>query len=209
MYGGGGGSGSTTVLRSPLAGTVVERHATAGEIATPESQLFVIADIDPVWVVGRAYETDLARLRLGAPALVRVKAYRDRTWEGHIDYVSPTLVERTRTAEVRVELDNPDGALKPGMFATIASAAQSTESEASLTLAVPVGAVQRDGSETIVFVQKSAGRFERRVVVLGIRGTDFIEVDEGLNESESVVVEGAFILKSEAEKHQMGSGHHH
>jgi cobalt-zinc-cadmium efflux system membrane fusion protein len=208
VYGGSGGSGGNTVLKSPLAGTVVERHATAGEVANPERQLFVIASIDPVWVIGRAYESDLARVQTGGLAIVSVKAYPERTWKGTISYVSPTLDERTRTAEVRVELENPDSVLKPGMFATIVpDAAQKTQGHSPLS--VPVSAVQRDGERDLAFVAKDARRFEPRVLTLGKRGLDYVEVLSGLSEGEAVVVEGTFILKSEAAKHELGGGHSH
>ncbi len=211
VYGGSGGSGATTVLKSPLDGTVVARHATAGEVANPERELFVIADIDTVWVVGRAYESDLASVQLEASALVRVKAYPERTWQGIISYISPTLDERTRTAEVRVELENHDAALKPGMFATLmpTSAGASKDHKASATLAVPTGAVQRDGQRFLAFVAKGAGRFEPRQLTIGKRGAEYVEVLSGLSEGEPVVVEGTFILKSEAAKHELGGGHSH
>ena len=216
VYGGGGGSGATTVVKSPLDGTVVERHATAGEVAAPEQDLFVIADIDPVWVVGRAYESDLPQVRVGAPAMVRLKAYPERSWEGNIAYVAPTLDERTRTAEVRVELANPDGVLKPGSFATILpvgaagnAGAVGDGGAARGVLAVPAGAVQRDGERFLAFVSKDKKRFEQRVVLVGSRGREYVEILSGLAEGELVVVEGTFILKSEAAKHEMGGGHSH
>lgn len=208
VYGGSGGSGANTVLKSPLAGTVVERHATAGEVANPERQLFVIASIDPVWVIGRAYESDLARVQVGALAIVSVKAYPERSWKGAISYISPTLDERTRTAEVRVELENADGVLKPGMFATIVPDT-AAKTQARLPLAVPVSAVQRDGERDLAFVAKDTLRFEPRVLTLGKRGIDYVEVVSGLSEGEAVVVEGTFILKSEAAKHELGGGHSH
>lgn len=210
VYGGSGGSGATTVIRSPLAGTVVARHATAGEVASPEQQLFVIANIDPVWVVGRAYESDLPLLQKSEVAVVKVKSYPERSWNGSISYISPTLDERTRTAEVRIELQNSDLVLKPGMFATIipteppdSGAAQ----KASLT--VSVSAIQRDGDRHLAFVSKGERKFEPRVLTLGKRGVDYVEVLDGLREGEPVVVEGTFILKSEAAKHELGGGHSH
>lgn len=209
VYGGSGGSGSTTLLRSPLAGTVVERHATAGEIASPEQELFVIADIDPVWVIGRAYESDLAHVTAGMNARIQVNAFPERTWEGSIAYVSPTLEERTRTAEVRVELANTDAALKPGMFATLVPLAPTSETDGPAGLAVPSSAVQRDGQRLLAFVALGEGRFEPRVIQIGKRGGEYVEVREGLSEGELVVTEGTFILKSEAAKHQMGGGHSH
>ncbi|HEY6724372.1 MAG TPA: efflux RND transporter periplasmic adaptor subunit [Polyangiaceae bacterium] len=210
VYGGSGGSGATTVIRSPLAGTIVERHATAGEVATPEQQLFVIANIDPVWVVGRAYESDLPLLQKSEGALVQLKSYPERSWQGSISYIAPTLDERTRTAEVRVELENPDLVLKPGMFATIIPTDPADAvAERSASLAVPVSAVQRDGNQSLAFVAKDARRFEPRVLRLGKRGVDYVEVLAGLREGELVVTEGTFILKSEAAKHELGGGHSH
>lgn len=207
VYGGGAGVGSTTLLKSPLEGTVVERHATAGEIATPDRELFTIANIDRVWVIGRAYESDLALVHVGAAASVRVQAYPGRSWDGSVSYVSPTLSEQTRTAEVRVELENSDGALKPGMFATVLPADQLGDAGAAgITLAVPAGAAQRDGDRSIAFVARDKNHFERRIVTLGKRGADYVEIVDGLREGEPVVVEGAFILKSEAAKHLMGEG---
>ncbi|HEU5073416.1 MAG TPA: efflux RND transporter periplasmic adaptor subunit [Polyangiaceae bacterium] len=210
VYGGSGGSGATTVIRSPLAGTVVERHATAGEVASPDQQLFVIANIDPVWVVGRAYESDLPLLQKSQGAVIKLKSYPERSWRGAISYVAPTLDARTRTAEVRVELDNPDLVLKPGMFATIIPTGPSDRAtDASTNLAVPTSAIQRDGDQYLAFVAKGARSFEPRVLTLGTRGVDYVEVLEGLAEGEPVVVEGTFILKSEAAKHELGGGHSH
>jgi len=210
VYGGSGGSGATTVIRSPLAGTVVARHATAGEVASPEQQLFVIANIDPVWVVGRAYESDLPLLQKSEGAVIKVKSYPERAWSGSISYVAPTLDERTRTAEVRVELANSDLVLKPGMFATIIpTEPPEGASDQKPGLAVPVSAIQRDGERNLAFVAKDERRFEPRVLTLGKRGADYVEVLDGLEEGEPVVVEGTFILKSEAAKHEMGGGHSH
>ncbi len=207
VYGGNAGVGSTTLVKSPLEGTVVERHATAGEIATPDRELFTIANIDRVWIIGRAYESDLALVHVGAAASVRVQAYPGRSWDGSVSYVSPTLSEQTRTAEVRVELDNSDGTLKPGMFATVLPADQLGDAGAAgTTLAVPAGAAQRDGDRFVAFVARDKNHFERRIVTLGKRGADYVEVVDGLREGEPVVVEGAFILKSEAAKHLMGEG---
>ena len=210
VYGGRGGSGATTLLRSPLAGTVVQRHATAGEVASPEQKLFVIADIDPVWIIGRAYERDLAQVRVGQSAKIRTKAFPDRVWEGAIAYVSPTLDERTRTAEVRVELPNPDGALRPGMFATLIPAATPSRDAGSVTtLAIPVGAVQREDGHSIAFVALGPDRFEKRRIVVGKQGADYVEVRDGLASGDTVVTHGSFILKSEAAKHELGGGHGH
>src|SRR5690606_553038 len=104
-----------------------------------EQQLFVIANIDPVWVVGRAYESDLPLLQKSEGAVVQLKSYPERSWKGSISYIAPTLDERTRTAEVRVELDNTDLVLKPGMFASIVPISPADDvAGPATTLAVPV-----------------------------------------------------------------------
>jgi hypothetical protein len=111
---------------------------------------------------------------------------------------------------VRVELANPDGVLKPGMFATIVpSEAVAQDAETQLTLAVPGSALQRDGRRFFVFVQTDERTFEQRAVTVSVRSVAFVAVSTGLVEGETVVVEGAFILKSEAAKHRMGGGHSH
>jgi cobalt-zinc-cadmium efflux system membrane fusion protein len=119
VYGGRKGSGSTTTIRSPLDGTVIERHASPGEVVSGESELFVIANLSRVWVVGRVYEQDVSAARVGAPAVVSLQAYPGRTWEGEVDYVASTLDADTRTLPIRVELDNSEGILRPGLFGRI------------------------------------------------------------------------------------------
>jgi RND family efflux transporter MFP subunit len=170
--------------------------------------LFVIADISRVWVLSRAYERDLKTIQVGVPATVTVKAFPDERWEGKVDYVSPMLDEHTRTAEVRVELENDKGLLRPGMFG-IVSPENSHSGEKHEALAVPTSALQRDGESWVAFVPKTKNSFERRLVTVGTRGIEFVEVLSGLGVGEQVVSAGTFILKSEAAKHEMGGGHSH
>lgn len=113
---GAGASGATVVLRSPIAGVVIARDAIVGQPVEATATLFTVADPTEVWVLLRAYERDLGRIAVGAPVTLTTTAFRDRTFPGRAMYVGATLDERTRTVPVRVEVPNPDGALRPGMF---------------------------------------------------------------------------------------------
>jgi len=184
-------------LRSPLAGTVVERRATAGETVGPDSKLFTIADLTRVWVVGRVYERDVGAVRAGATARLTLEAYPGRSWEGRLAYVAGALDHETRTLPVRMELENADGALRPGLFGTLAIEA----GDAVEALAVESAAVQRLGERTIVFVhQDSAGEKERfavREIRVGRAFGALAEVASGLEPGEEVVTAGGFTLKGQ------------
>lgn len=203
IYGGAGGG----VVKSPLDGTVIERHATAGEVASPERPLFVVGDVSRVWVVGRVYEKDVGAARTGMPATARLQAYPERAWTGEIDFVSAVLDEATRSAEVRMTLSNAEGLLKPGLFGSILLAGP----DAGVPpIVVPEGAVQELDRKTVVFVPAGEpNAFVAKAVVPGARAEGWVELVSGLGESEKLVVEGAFTLKSAALAAELGEGHAH
>jgi cobalt-zinc-cadmium efflux system membrane fusion protein len=113
---GSGASGATVVLRSPIPGVVIARDAIIGQPVEATATLFTVADPSQVWVILRAYERDLGRIAVGAPVIVTTTAFPGRTFAGRATYVGATLDERTRTVPVRVEVQNADGALRPGLF---------------------------------------------------------------------------------------------
>lgn len=203
IYGGAGGGR----VKSPIAGTVIERHATPGEVAAPDKSLFVVAAIEEVWVVGRVYEKDVGSVRKGAPAIVRLGAYPERSWKGTIDYVAPVLDETTRSAEVRVTLANPERALKPGLFGTIALGASDAGAP---SLVVPEGAVQEVEGKTVVFAPgDEEGEFVAVPVVPGSRAQGLVEIVQGIAPGKKVVVAGAFTLKSALLASELEEGHEH
>jgi cobalt-zinc-cadmium efflux system membrane fusion protein len=207
VYGGRKGAGSTTTIRSPLNGIVIERHATAGEVVSEGASLFMVSDLSRVWIVGRVYEQDVAAARVGAPAVVSLQAYPGKSWPGEVNYVSHTLDPHTRTLDIRVELDNPDGTLRPGLFGRI-----SLSPEGNLTTqvpAIPQSAVQRIEGQTLVFVATDEpGVFRPAFVTLGARARGKVEVRDGLVEGEQVVVSGGFTLKSELLGGKLSEGDH-
>jgi len=149
VFGLRGGSGPDMTLESPIAGVVVERHATRGENVSPDDTLFIVADLSRVWVIGRVYEQQVAQVAPGMNATLTLNAYPGRTWTGTVDFVGATLDESTRTLPIRVEIDNPDGLLRPGLFGSLRLA---SGQPTSTSVVVPLSAVQTIDNRTVVFV---------------------------------------------------------
>ena len=207
VYGGRKGAGSTTRIRSPLSGTVIERHATAGEVVSDGSSLFMVSDLSRVWVVGRVYEQDVAAAEIGAPALVSLQAYPGKSWQGEVSYVSHMLDPHTRTLAIRVELDNPDGTLRPGLFGRISLSPEGKTAEA--VAVIPKSAIQRVDGQALVFVATGEpGVFNPTFVTLGAEAQGKVEARSGLVEGDQVVVSGAFTLKSELLRSRLADGDH-
>ncbi len=191
-------------ITAPFEGTVIERHATVGELAEPAKPLFTIADLSVLWGIADIPERDLASVTMGLDAKVSVSAYPAAAFLGKVTYISDTLDPSSRTAKVRVEIDNARGTLKPEMFATFTILTEESEGVVS----VPAPAVQRDEGRTIVFVSKGEG-FEKRPVELGPELQGYYPILSGLRAGDTVVTNGAFVLKSESERGQMEDGHGH
>lgn len=198
-------------VRAPFDGKVVELDLTQGEVVQPERNLFTVADLSRVWVWIDLYERDVPRVHLDDEAIVRLDAFPEREFRGRISYIRDEVDPQSRTVRARVDLDNADGVLKPKTFAKVNLSdphlAQGTD--APKTLAIPDSALQRDGEEQIVFVEVGPRRYERREVQLGRSGGGYVEALSGVAMGEKVVVEGTFLLKSEASKAAMGGGHSH
>ena len=209
VYSGGkGGGGNNTSITSPLDGTIIERNITPGEVVSTEKTIFVVADLSKVWVVGRLYEQDISAAIVGAPVSIYLQSYPGKSFEGVISFVADTLDEQSRTLAVRVELDNPEKLLKPGLSATIALSPPDNAGQA--VVVVPEDAVQKvEGKEVVFIPGEEAGEFEAVPVVTGARVRGRVEIREGLKPGDSVVVKGAFTLKSQASRAELGEGHAH
>lgn len=212
VLGDGGKSGSKLVLRSPIDGVVHERPAIRGESVAPGDDLFIIADTSRVWILGQIYEQQVASLKVGMTAGLTLAAYPGERWEGRVDYIAAALDPKTRTLTVRVEMDNPDGQLRPGLVGTLWLAASPTPADAptATSLHLPRDAVQILHGRPVIFIAADApGEFQARPVRLGRENGGQVEVLEGLQSDETVVVQGAFILKSELMRSELGDGHAH
>jgi cobalt-zinc-cadmium efflux system membrane fusion protein len=191
-------------ITAPFDGTVIARHATVGEFAEPSTSLFTVADLSVLWGIAEIPERDLARIKKGLPATIVVSPYPDDIFSGKVTYIADTLDPASRTAKVRVEIDNGRRKLKPEMFATVTIQGEVTEQ----ILSVPEQAIQRENDQPIVFVSKDGG-FEKRRVALGPKRDRYYPVLSGLESGEMIVTRGAFTLKSESDREQMEDGHGH
>ncbi len=190
-------------ILAPLSGVVLERNVAPGLLVDRETPLFEIADLATVWAVVDVYEKDLGQLEERGEVEVRTDAYPDVIFTGRIALIEPALDEASRTAHVRVVLDNSSKRLRPGLFVTVAVPLRgASEDEAT---AVPDGAVQKVSGLPAVFVEKSPGLFELRPVETGREAHGVVEIRHGLVAGERVVAEGAFILKSELLKGTIGA----
>jgi len=181
-------------FHTPVNGVVLEKKALEGMRFMPGEVLYQIADLSSVWVVAEVFEQDIAQVKAGSRARVRVNAYPDKSFEGTVDLVYPTLNPATRTVPVRMEITNPNGLLKPAMFANV----EIPVAGKGEVLTVPVSAVIDSGTRQVVLVQLAPGRFEPRVVRLGGRGENYVEVLEGAAEGEQVVISANFLIDAES-----------
>lgn len=191
---------SHSVLRAPLSGIVTKFDVSTGEVVEKDKELFTIVDTSTVWVLADLYENDLGAVKTGGYAQIVVPSYPGEVFQGKIDYISDFLDPASRTAKVRCVVTNPDGRLKLEMFASV-----EVPSAASVTaLAVPAGAIQKVDADDVVFVRKDATHFEKRVVELGQRADDWVEIRKGVKKSEAVVTAGSFYLKSSLLREEIG-----
>lgn len=202
--GGGGQSGFS--LLAPISGTVLERTAVQGQTADPSRSLFRIGDLSRLWLVVQAPERDAVQVRTGSPAEIVLAALPGQKLQGTVDWIGREVDAHSRTVPVRLILPNQDGRLKPGMFAT---AWIRTRGEGEQVVAVPATALQRMDNQWVVFLSRGEGKFEVRPVERGRDLGNEVAVLSGLKPGEPVVVEGAFVLRAEAEKNEGGGEHHH
>lgn len=195
-------------VRSPIAGRVVDKHVTVGELVTPEDNLFTVADLGRVWIWIDVFERDLARVHEDDRVEVQVEAFPERTFSGEVTYLAPEVAPETRTVRARIDVENPDRLLRPGMFATVRLTDPHSEGSRQ-SLVIPRAALVRDGDRAVVFQPLGEGRFRARHVETGRLEGDRAEVLTGLEPGDRVVTRGSFLLKSELARGEMGGGHSH
>ena len=202
---GSGAAGATVVLRSPIPGSVIERRAVRGQMTEPGSPMFRIGDLTDLWLVVHAFERDAVRIRSGSNARVSFPALPGRVFSGKVSWIGQQVDSSSRTVPVRIEIANDQGLLRPGISAT---AWLPLGDEGDTVVTVPIAAVQRLRDGWCVFLPHGEGEFEMRSVGRGRDLGGEVEILNGLQPGESVVVDGAFLLRAEAEKSR-GEGEHH
>lgn len=179
-------------LVTPIAGVVVNMGVTTGELIDTTTNGFTVADLSVVIAMVQVPESSATLVAAGDPATIRLAAGSDQTWHGKVAAVSAALDPQARTLPVRITLDNPDQALRAGMFveATITSNRERED------VTIPASAVQFLGNKRVAFTPLGNNRFQSHDLTLGVQRTDWVEVQKGLKAGDEVVTNGSFALKS-------------
>ena len=183
----------TLTIYSPMSGVVTKKDLVMGHRVNEGDMPYEVTDLSSVWVLADAYESDLARLRLGMTALLSLPAFPNRAFKGKVIFIDPILDPKTRTAKVRIEFPNPTGELRPEMFGEVVMHAAPRQG-----LRIPVDAVIDSGGSKVVFVAMGDGKFQPREVKLGVVSGDAAEVLSGLQAGEQVVTRANFLIDSES-----------
>jgi multidrug efflux pump subunit AcrA (membrane-fusion protein) len=181
-------------IHSPFDGTVIQIGAREGQYVTPQTELYVLADLSKVWVIAQVYESDLPWVSEGDPVDMQLTAIPGETFKGHLSYIYPYAEAETRTIKVRLVFDNPDRKLKPEMFANVTI---HTRQQAN-AVTVPSEAIVRSGDHERLFVVTGPGKFEPRMVTTGLTADGLTQVLSGVEAGERVVTSSQFLIDSES-----------
>jgi len=175
-------------------GIVSKLNVREGMFVDPMREVMSLADLSSVWLLAEVFESQADWVKVGQSAEVRLSYLPGREWEGKVEFIYPSLNQKTRTLKVRLRFDNPNEALKPNMFAnvTIYGGAKNN------LIIIPREALIRAGAEERVIIAEGDGRYSPRIVTAGIESGDFVEVVSGLSEGDRVVTSGQFLIDSEA-----------
>lgn len=197
-------------VKAPASGVVIHKNALEGEYVKEGTEMFTIAELDEVWIQLEAYESDLPGLKLNEKVQFKTDAYPGKIFTGRISFIDPFLNEKTRTTSFRLNVENKEGKLKPGMYVTGVVNAYITADgktichapvEQTPPLVIPASAALITGKRAIVYVQNQENphEYSLREVVLGPRVGNYYIVDHGLDEGELIVVHGNFKIDSAAQ----------
>jgi cobalt-zinc-cadmium efflux system membrane fusion protein len=194
-------------IRAPIAGELLATSASVGQAVDPGTALFHLGDLDTVWVMLDLYERDLSRVAVGQDVAFGVDAFPGETFHGTVEQVGSLVQPEARTVEIRVVVPNPDHRLKPNMYARADLDVGSASGASGVV--VPAEAVQEIEGKKVVFVAEGGGTFRPVEVSVAEEAGDEVRLGAGLVAGQPVVVKGAFTLKSELTKGELGEGHAH
>jgi Cu(I)/Ag(I) efflux system membrane fusion protein len=180
-------------VRSPFSGYVLEKNVVEGQYIGPDQNLFSIVDLSKIWVLADVYERDLGKVKIGQKVRMTSTAYPGEPFEGKVGFMYPAVSEQTRTLKIRMEFANPALQLRPGMYAEV-----ELEGSGEPVLAVSAEAVMDGGDLQYAFVVHNGTHFEPRLLTIGRRSNDFMEVLSGLSEGELVITSANFLIDSES-----------
>jgi len=188
---------ATVVVPAPIDGVITGRTVNLGQVVSMGQELLVVTDLSDVWAVGDLYEQDFQAVQVGSEVAITAPAYPGVTVRGRVTYIDPRVDAQTRTAKVRVEVANPGGRLRLGMYVSMVFTTRAAER----VVVVPRSAVQSIGERSVVYlpVKAEEGKFVQRQIRLGqLTGDDAYTVLGGLRPGEVVVTEGSFFLRAES-----------
>ena len=181
-------------MYAPQDGVVAVLNVREGMYVTPDMEVMRLADLSSVWLLADVFENQAAWVKLGQKAEVKLSYLPGKIWHGKVEYIYPSLDMKTRTLKVRLRFDNIGESLKPNMFAQVSIFGGALDKR----LVIPREALIRTGQAERVIVSLGEGRFAPRTVIAGIESGDWVAIEQGLIEAESVVVSGQFLIDSEA-----------
>lgn len=183
----------TVTLHAPASGIVTEKNVVRGQAIAAGQSLYTIVDLSTVWVDAALRESDAAIIRVGSGADVEAGGMAGHIVKGRVAWISPTLDSMSRTVRARITVANTDGALRPGMYATVR-----LHTPSRTVLTVPTSAVVRTGERAVVFVDMGKGELMPHEVALGATAGDFIEIRSGVDRGARVVTSAQYLLDSES-----------
>jgi len=184
----------TIPIYAPQDGVVSSLSVRDGMYVKPANRVMSLADLSSVWLLAEVFERQANWVKVGQPAEVSLAFLPGRTWEGKVEYIYPSLDPKTRTLKARLRFPNPDEALKPNMYANVKIYGGPKDD----VVVIPIEALIRTGREERVIIALGEGRFESRPVRAGIESGEWVEVIEGIEPGEDLVVSGQFLIDSEA-----------
>lgn len=186
----------TITITAPQSGVLDNLNTREGMFVKPGMEMMAIGQLEHIWAIGEVFERQAASVQEGDSVTMRLDYLPGREWRGRVDYIYPSLNPKTRTAQVRVHFDNPDGFLRPGMFAQIAIATAPTDK----VLLIPVEALIRTGTQSRVVLALGEGRFKSIAVEVGRVGESQVEILSGLRQGDLIVTSAQFLIDSESSK---------
>jgi RND family efflux transporter MFP subunit len=179
---------------APVSGFITERNAVPNMYVQPGTKLYSLADLSTVWVYAQVFQSDIGRVTVGSPAEITVDSYPGRIFRGRVSFIWPQLDQTTRTAKVRLEIQNPDLTLSLGMFVNIR-----LDLPLGRQLVIPASGVFQTGTRQVAFIDKGEGHFEPRDIEVGARAGDDLVVLKGLKAGERIVTSANFLIDSESQ----------
>ena len=185
----------TLQVVAPASGLVMKRMpGLEGMAVRPGMQVYHIADLRSLWLSVEVFEHQVSQIDIGSVAEIKLTYLPGEVFRGTVRFIEPEFSEATRTLQMKIEVPNPDGRLRVGMFGTV----RFHPTAARQALVVPTQAVLRTGQRNVVIVDLGDGSFAPREVQTGHEGGGYVEILEGLNEGERIVTSSQFLIDSES-----------